>query len=264
MTIQRAVVDHIPLLWVEPVSTVSDAISKRPLVIWLHGFGGTKESSEDQLRDLAAAGFVALSYDAWQHGERRMETPEELGARVVGNIRRHFWPILSQTAEEVLRIIDWAEARLGVASNVGIGGISMGGDIAIAAAGIDSRISTVAACIATPDWLRPGSFEPPGEADAYAELCYARHNPLTNLHHYGRGPALSFQCGMHDAQVPPDGAQRFVSAQKQAHPIYQRDPQRLEVVLQPETGHGFTAAMWNNSLRWFSLWLASDAKKALS
>src|SRR5216683_316980 len=106
-TLNRTIVDHIPLLWLEPAGP-----PRRELVIWLPGFGGSKEGVEPQLRDLAAAGFVALSYDPYQHGERRMEPQEQLGKRVVGNIRRHFWPILTHTAEEAPRVIDWAVAAL--------------------------------------------------------------------------------------------------------------------------------------------------------
>lgn len=245
--LKRAVVDHIPLVWREP-----EAETARPeLAIWLPGFGGTKESAAPQLHALAAAGFVALSYDPWQHGERRMETQAELVARVVGNIRRHFWPILTLTAEEVARVIDWAQQDLGVGARVRMGGISMGGDISVAAAGCDPRIIAVAACIATPDWLRPGSHEPPGEPDTYARHCYARRNPLTHLELFAHSPALSFQCGEQDTQVPPDGAERFAAA---LAPTYRNCPERLEVCLHPDTAHAFTAPMWENTLRWFARW----------
>jgi hypothetical protein len=110
---------------------------------------------------LAAAGFVALSFDPYQHGERSVDSHAALAARVVGSICRHFWPILAHTAEETTRVIDWAMSELGVAPQV---------DVSVAAAGVDERITAVAACIATPDWLRPGSCEPPGQPDSYAQL----------------------------------------------------------------------------------------------
>ena len=73
-----------------------------------------------------------------------------------GNFRRYMWPIIGQTALDATRIIDWASDRLGVAPDIAMGGISLGGDISLAAAGLDTRITRVAAIIATPDWLRPG------------------------------------------------------------------------------------------------------------
>ncbi|HSB00500.1 MAG TPA: hypothetical protein VLE49_07610 [Anaerolineales bacterium] len=108
------------------------------------------------LQDLSAAGFVALSFDAWQHDERGMEGQSELATRVFNNFRRAMWPILGQTTLDTLRVIDWAITTLHMNPQVYMGGISMGGDIAVAAAGIDRRIQRVAAIVATPDWLRPG------------------------------------------------------------------------------------------------------------
>ncbi|MEM7034545.1 MAG: alpha/beta fold hydrolase, partial [Chloroflexota bacterium] len=215
------------------------------------GFSGTKEGVEAQLIDLAKAGFFALSFDPYQHGERRIESQEDLRTRVVGDIRRYFWPILTHTAEELPQVIDWAVSNLGIAEQVGLGGISMGGDISVAAAGVDQRISAVAACIATADWMRPGSFEPPGSPDEAAQACYDRRNPLTHLDLYAHCPAISFQSGVLDEQVPPDGGQRFVTALEAQYGC----ANKLDVTLHADTPHKFTPAMWQNSLSWFSRFL---------
>ena len=240
----KATVASIPLIWVEPERSATTK-----LVIWLPGFSGTKEAMEPYLTALAAAGFVALSFDPVQHGERRIESQEQLRTRVRGNIRRYFWPILAQTAEETSIVIDWALAHLGVAESVGMGGISMGGDIAVAATAVDPRIRVVAAAIATPDWLRPGSFEPPGEPDDVAQACYDRRNPLTHLADYRHCPAITFQCGADDQQVPPTGALQFIAALQST--IYATQPDRLEAVLHPGVAHAFPAQSWANCVRWF-------------
>lgn len=241
--LRRAQVQGIPTLIAHPPEPRG-----RRLVIWLPGFSGTKEGTEPQLRALARAGFVALSFDPYQHGERRVESQDTLRRRVRGNIRCFFWPILARTAEEVPLMIDWAIRELGVNDRVGMGGTSMGGDISIAAAAVDHRIRVVSAVVATPDWMRPGSFEPPGEPDAAARADYDRRNPLTHLDAYRHRPYLAFQCGADDRQVPPDGAQRFVAALK---PLYGPHADRLQVNLQPGKAHGFTPEMWTWSLEWF-------------
>lgn len=240
----RATVEGIPILVIAPKETKA-----RPLVIWLTGFSGQKESVEAHLREFAKQGFLALSFDPHQHGERRIESREELVKRVRGNIRRHFWPILARTAEETPKVIDWAIKTLGVRPEVGMGGISMGGDIAVAAAGVDRRISVVSACIATPDWLRPGSFEPPGEPDTAAQADYDRRNPLTHLQLYAHRPAIAFQSGAADKQVPPDGGTRFVTALK---PLYAEVAERLVVNLEPDVPHRFTPRMLDDSIQWFA------------
>ena len=163
LQVNKSVVAGIPLIWVEPESAAT-----RKLVIWLPGFSGAKEGVESHLHDLAAAGFVGLSFDPYQHGERRIEPLETLRERVRGNIRRYFWPILAHTAEEAPTVIDWAMQTLGVTPQVGMGGISMGGDISVAAAGVDCRIVAVTACIATADWLRPGSLQAQSATQASA------------------------------------------------------------------------------------------------
>jgi uncharacterized protein len=101
-------------------------------------------------------------------------------SRSLRNGFRLMWPILGHITLDTLRVIDWALAALDVAPQIYMGGISMGGDIAVAAAGIDHRIKRVAAIVATPDWKRPGMqdlFRPgmllaPGVADAYPRYFY--------------------------------------------------------------------------------------------
>src|SRR5262245_16001236 len=97
-------VDHIPVLWVEPENLAELA----PLVIWIDGLTGNKERMKPYLASLAASGFVALSFDAFQHGERTTETPEQFISRIAANYRHHYWPILGQTILDTTRIIDWA------------------------------------------------------------------------------------------------------------------------------------------------------------
>lgn len=239
-SIEHDAVDDIPLIYLRPSGS-----EQGKLVIWLTGFSGDKISCRPQLEALAALGYTALSFDPWQHGERMRANVDELRARIHGNIRRYFWPILAQTTSEVPRIIDWALAQLSVDEQIGIGGISMGGDISVAAAGIDQRIALVVPWIATPDWLRPGTNEPVGEPDADAQACYDALNPLTHLDHYAHCPRIVFQNGAADQQVPPDGSERFRDALRQSH--YRDCPGRIEAVLHPGIAHQTCDAMWNNT-----------------
>lgn len=248
-------VDHIPVLWVSPPSPRA----KARLVIWLNGLSGTKEQMLPYLQDLAAAGFVALSFDAWGHGARSTETPQELIIRVFSNFRRAMWPILGQTTLDTLRVIDWALATLDVAPEIYMGGVSMGGDIAVAAGGIDHRIQRVAGIVATPDWLRPGMqdlFNPgtvvePGEPDRYAQYFYDQLNPLTHLSNYAHAPAITFECAANDTHVPPDGAQRFQAALRQS---IASAGDYIRVNLIPDTGHmdAGQPIFWQNCLAWFT------------
>jgi uncharacterized protein len=246
-------VDHIPVIWVEPENCTAPV----HLVIWLDCLTGNKERMRPYLITLAASGFVAVSFDAFQHGERGSEPPEQFISRIAGNYRRHYWPIIGQTILDATRIIDWATANLNVFSDALMGGISMGGDVAIATSGVDRRIKRVAAMIATPDWLRPGmkDFANPsiefdqGEADAYAKFFYDSFNPLTHLESFSHLPEITFECGAQDTLVPPDGALRF---QKALSSRYGQHANRLRVNLHENAGHDPTIPkMWQNCLDWF-------------
>src|SRR6266508_3223777 len=147
-------------------------------------------------------GFVAVSLDPWRHGQRGTESGEQIARRVFGNFRRHMWPILGQTTLDS-RVVDWAMADLHAGPEVVAGGVSMGGDVAVALVGIDNRITRVAAIVATPDWTRPGMTDlfdpyrvlPQGQADAYPQWFHDQLDPLTHLHAYAHGPAITFECG---------------------------------------------------------------------
>src|SRR5437016_4790725 len=43
-----------------------------PVVIFLHGLGGSKEQDGQRLRDLAGKGFFVVAIDAYLHGERKV------------------------------------------------------------------------------------------------------------------------------------------------------------------------------------------------
>jgi uncharacterized protein len=220
---QTAWIDHIPAVWYEP----EEPQARRRLALFLTGLTGTKESTLANLQDLARAGFVALSFDAWEHGQRTALTGKEVGERTFGNFRRYMWVNIGQTALDTLRVIDWAIERLGVEPEVCMAGLSMGGDISVTAAGIDHRIRKVGAVVATPDWLRPGMLDlrdpaksplPVGQPDAYARAFYERYNPITHLAHYAHAPQIRFINGALDDHVPPEASYRFQVALTELYP----------------------------------------------
>jgi dienelactone hydrolase len=253
--VSRTLVDHIPVVWVEP----SPRQREVPLALWLHPLSRSKEDSVPFLQELAGAGFVAVGFDAWQHGERATESGERILERVFGGFRRHMWPILGQTTIDALRVTDWAIAELGAGPEVVAGGVSMGGDVAVALAGVDERVARVAAIVSTPDWTRPGMRDladlsrilEQGEADAYARWFYERLDPLTHVDAYARGPAIAFECGADDTHVPADGALRFRAAFHEADP---RAAERVRVTVHGGVGHidgGRSEALLRRCLAWF-------------
>lgn len=249
-------VDGIPVVWIQPGN--QDGAAR--IALWLPWLTGTKETAVPFLRELAGRGFTAVSFDPWQHGERGTETAEQIASRVFGDFHRHMWPILGQTTLDALRVADWAAGEFGAAGDVVAGGVSAGGDIAVALAGIDQRISRVAAIAATPDWARPGMRDigdplrvlPQGEADAYAQWFYDQLDPLSHLRHYAHAPAIAFECGGDDTHVGPEGAFRFRDALAKACPDAAAG---VRVRVHPGIGHmeaGQNPALFQNCLAWLA------------
>jgi dienelactone hydrolase len=253
---QTTTLNDIPIYWLVPASA-----PVRKLVVWLHGFTESRADVTGNLRDMAAAGYVAFSFDPVDHGtlsrypqEGAIIDPTD-GAFIAdtdGKLYRHFWSIEAETADSIPRLIDWAIAELGVVPEVGIGGKSLGGDIAVAAAGLDKRITAVAACIATPDWLKPGSIYEVRAPNAAIQAQFDQYNPITNLDRYQHCPAMLFQCGTADTVVPAAGALRFSQALADT---YRNCPYKLEVLLEEDVEHELTETMWHNALRWFARFL---------
>ena len=246
---------EIPVIWVSPEKPGRTS----PVVIWLApGISGTEETLPE-LERFAAEGYLAVSFDSWARGSRAKDSIDVLFPIAMSNWPFYGWPILGIGAMETLRVMDWAARQFGSERPFSVGGVSLGGDIAVAAAGLDKRMTCVAVANATPDWRRPGMHADgklvgPGTPDAYAKLLYDRINPLTNLSSYGHRPAMSFECGADDVHVPADGALRFRTA---LAGLYAGATERLQVNLHPTVKHEFTPAMLENCIRWVNKYAGS-------
>jgi dienelactone hydrolase len=179
--------------------------------------GGSKEQCLPMLRELAAEGLPAVSFDAFWHGERAVFELDQLITLVMTDFRRAMWAILGQTTLDAMRVLDIAIDELGLGDHVVAGGVSMGGDIAVALAGIDDRVQRVASLVSTPDWTRPGMkrLDDPsqeidqGHGNRYSRWLHEHLDPMLNLDRYVRAPAMAFECADLDTHVPPEAAERF-------------------------------------------------------
>ena len=250
---KRVIINKIPTILIEPQTITQDT----KLVIWLPGLTMCKEDLIENLNDLSSMGFLAISIDAWQHGERKVDnSPEEMIERIFSNFYNNMWPILGQTVLNIKEIIDHILKAYNISNKVFIGGLSMGGDIAIATAILDKRISCIASMCSTPDWKRPGmkDYNNPellmetGNPDSYATSFYNQFDPITHLDSYSYLPPISFECGEIDFHVPVDGAIQF---KNKLLKFYKNEPEKININIHKNTGHQSTAEMWQNCKNWF-------------
>jgi len=251
-------VEQIPVIWELPERLTPTT----KLVIWLPAGLATMETARPVMLRLAAVGYLAVSFDSWERGSRSTEALESLMPRVWANFPQVAWPLYGNGALELMRVADWAARAFGVTPPFAVGGVSAGGDIAVAAAGLDPRMACVAAVVATPDWRRPGmhvdgQLVGSGEPDAYAAWLYERINPITNPGSYAHRPAMLFECGAQDDHVPADGAQRF---QQALAPVYALDEARIRVTLHSGVGHDTVPEMLDNCMAWLRTHVPPDER----
>jgi uncharacterized protein len=232
----QEIVDGIPVLMVEAAGP------GREVVLWMSHLGGSAEQTLPMLERFAAAGHPAVSFDAVGHGSRGSGDPWEFAAGVLGAFHRRMWPILGQTTLEAMRVLTWAQERTGAAGPARAGGLWMGGDVAVALAGIDRRVARVATVGSSPDWSRPGMRElrdgtrvvDQGEADPYSQWFADRLDPMQHLDRYRGGAALGFELGGADHHIPQANAQAFADALLNTHGV---SPERLRLNVHPGLDH---------------------------
>lgn len=122
-----------------------DATDRRPVVIALHGTGGSKANMLALCRKLATNGFVAVAIDGRYHGERittgkGTEQYFAAIARAWESSKEH--PLYYDTVWDVQRLVDYLQTRDDVdPKRIGLLGISKGGIEAYLTTAHDSRIA---------------------------------------------------------------------------------------------------------------------------
>ena len=263
----------------------AETSTRRPAVIVLHGTGANKESQLPLLHDLAKRGFVAVAIDGRHHGAR---TKAGNGSAEYHEAILNAWfgskklPFLYDTVWDVMRLVDYLGTREDVdAARIGLIGFSKGGMEGYLAAAADPRIAVVVPCIGVQSfrWAldneswrsRAETFKPALDAaakdegetvnTAFLRKFYDRVVPGI----YGQfdGPAmlpliaprpLLVINGDADPRTPLPGVQECLTAARAAYRAADAEP-KLQVILQPQTGHKVTVEARQAAVDWFVKWL---------
>jgi predicted esterase len=129
--------------------------TRRPVIISLHGTGGTKESQIPLLTELVRDGFIGVAIDGRYHGARNKtgagSTEYEdaiLRAFRTAPSGTSEHPFFFDTAWDVMRLIDYLVTRDDVdPARIGLIGFSKGGIETYLVAAADPRVAVAIPCI---------------------------------------------------------------------------------------------------------------------
>ena len=264
----------------------TNATGRLPVVIVMHGTGGTKEGTLPWLEKLAGRGFLAVAIDGRYHGERTKAghgTDEyyDAIARAWRDPREH--PFYYDTVWDVMRLVDYLATRDDVdPQRIGAVGISKGGIETYLATAADTRIAVSVPCIGVQsfrwaldhnDWKRriatiQGAFDAAAKeagvtnADtAFVRKFYDRVVP--GIYSEFDGPVmlpliaprpLLVINGDSDDHTPLPGVQECVAAAQAAYRTNKAED-HFAVRIQEKTGHKVTDESETAAIEWFVKWL---------
>jgi dienelactone hydrolase len=262
---------------------------RRPVVVVLHGTGGSKDNAQIAGIALKAAqaGFIGVAIDGRFHGER---TQAGMGvAEYNAAIERTFetgegHPFYYDTAWDVMRLIDYLVTRKDVdAARIGLTGISKGGIETYLTAAADPRVAAAVSYIGVQSfkWALDNGQWPARIAtiqdgfNAAAQFAGKPARSVEFVHEFYKrvapgidgpfdGPAMLAAIaprpllvvnGDSDANTPVAGVRLSVSAAK---PIYDaaNAGDRLQLIIQENTPHRVNPENIDAGIAWFVRWLA--------
>jgi dienelactone hydrolase len=263
----------------------TDSHGTRPVVIALHGTGGTKANMLALCRKLATNGFVAVAIDGRYHGERKSGRGQsdynDAIVRAWHGGGEH--PFYYDTVWDVMRLVDYLQTRDDVdPARIGLIGISKGGIETYLAAAADTRIAAAVPCIgvesfhwalANNDWQgRIGTIQPAFDAiakvngvtkpdSAFVQKFYDRVVPGI----YGEfdGPEMLTMIAPRpllvinsdsDNHTPLPGVMKCTSAALKVYAAV-RAEDRFAVIIQKNTGHQVKSESERAAIDWFVKWL---------
>jgi dienelactone hydrolase len=277
-------VERVPVLLVRPA-----AEGRYPVLIVLHGTGGSKEGARTWLTDLAHKGIIGVAIDARYHGDR---SSGARGSVAYVSAITAAWKAPKETMEhpfyydtvwDLWRLIDVLEKRSDVdPKRIGMLGSSMGGIQTWLAASVDERVAVALPLIAVQSFRwsldndkwqgRANTIKAAHEAAAMdlgepmvnQKVCRALWNKVIpgildefdcpNMLPLFAGRPLYIANGTLDGNCPIEGARVAIKAAEEA---YEKAgaKEKLNVSIAEGVGHKVTDEQRAEALAWCEKWL---------
>jgi dienelactone hydrolase len=273
--------DRVPGILIKP----ENFQGRLPVVIALHGTGGSKANMLAFCRKLATNGFVAVAIDGRYHGERKSRKSQndynDAIVRAFHGSGEH--PFFYDTVWDVTRLVDYLQTRDDVDANrIGLIGISKGGIETYLAAAADKRIAVAVPCIGVQsfswalrndDWQgRIGTIQPAFDAiakskdvtkpdskfvkkfyDRVAPKIYSEFDGPKMLPLIAPRPLLVINSDS-DNHTPLPGVIECTNAAHLAYHAANADD-HFAVIIQQKTGHAVKPDSERAAIDWFVKWL---------
>jgi dienelactone hydrolase len=277
---------RVPGILIKPAG----ATGRRPVVIVLHGTGGTAQGMLPLMKKFVARGMTAVAIDGRHHGAR---TPAGKGSAAYNDAIVKAWknpgsahPFFFDTVWDVMRLVDYLQTRDDIdASHIGLIGISKGGIETYLSAAVDPRIAAAVPCIGVQSFAwaldndkwqpRIGTIKPAFDAiaklagvekpdTAFVRAFYAKVSPGIDgefdapsmLPLIAPRPLMTIN-GEIDDRTPPPGLKLCTDAALQAYRAAGAED-RLKVVIEPRTGHKVTSESEIMAVDFLAQWLGVD------
>lgn len=237
-----------------------------PLVVLLHWFQGSKEAMEPWARELAPKGFFVLAIDLHFHGERtvggifaRPDLPS-LGEEYSAFVHQ---VSIAHSARDFPFILESLRGRKEIdLGRVGVGGISMGGSLALVLAWQEKRISAVVSLVGACDFWWDVTKITPGPEQEEKKRSYGPRvqrlvssiDPWSRLNSMPP-KALFVANGRKDQFIDIESMRRFATKMKKHYAPF---PERF-CFREEDVGHQATDIMRREAGEWFARYLREQA-----
>ncbi|MEO5683243.1 MAG: acetylxylan esterase [Chitinophagaceae bacterium] len=281
--------EKVPVLIYKPLPGTT---KKLPVVICLHGTGGSKDNPE--MRNLLArfskAGFMAVAIDGRYHGERAnaaagsnsyVEAITKAWQNKDSTKQAH--PFFFDTVYDLWKLVDYLVTRTDVdSSRIGMMGISKGGIETWMAASVDTRIKVAVPVIAAQSFqwsLQNNRWQGRARTILGAHIQAAKDLGDTGVNKHNvqllwdkllPGITGEFDCPSmirlfaprpllllsteNDQNCPLPGAKIAFAAAADAYQLANA-PDKLMTDVEPDEPHRFTAKHMEMAIAWFKRWL---------
>jgi dienelactone hydrolase len=278
-------VERVPTVVLRP-ETVKE---KLPVVIVLHGTGGSKEGMVPFLKELVKRKLIGVAIDARYHGGRAggAKGADAYNQAIVrawkaGPGAAREYPFYYDTCWDLWRLVDYLQTRPDVdARRLGMIGFSMGGIETWLSAAADERIRVAVPAIAVQSFrwslendrwqgrartigrAHDAAARDLGEPAVNQRVCRALWNKVVpgivdqfdcpSMLRLFAGRPLLIVSGTRDPNCPYAGAKLAIAAAEQAYQdAGARDRLR---VLSADVGHTVTGEQRREALDWLERWL---------